>query len=288
MKKIKILLILMAVLILPTGCLENDSMEDISIRTTAYPIQYITERLYGKHSKISSIYPNGSTQDEKVSDKLLQDYSKADLFIFNGNYDIEMDYMYKMRDYHNKLKLIDASSSIPEDVKNEELWLDPMNLLSALNSIKKGFDEYINSAYLTNEIEENYKTLRQDLIQLDADYGDMANTANKNTIVVSDDAFLYLEKYGITVISLEENDNLTQKNIYTVTNMIKNKDITYIYTIKGEKVNDTIKSIQEETDVELVELHNLYTRTEEEASKGEDYLSLMKSNLELLKKQLYN
>ncbi len=288
MKKFSYLLLMITILILPTGCLKNDSMEDITIRATIYPSQYITERLYGKHSKIASIYPNGSTQEEVVSDKLLQDYSQADLFIFNGNNEEEMNYVYKMRNYHNNLKLIDASSSMVFEHSVEELWLDPMNLLTMANSIKKGFEEYTKSAYLTNEITENYQALKQDLIQLDADYRDMAKTANKNTIVVSNDAFLYLEKYGITVISLEENENLTQKNIYTVTNMIKKGDISYIYTVKGEKVNKTITSIQKETNVELIELHNLYTRTEEEATKGEDYLSLMKNNLEALKKQLYN
>ena len=288
MKKFSYLLLMITILILPTGCLKNDSMEDITIRATLYPSQYITERLYGKHSKIASIYPNGSTQEEVVSDKLLQDYSQADLFIFNGNNEEEMNYVYKMRNYHNNLKLIDASSSMVFEHSVEELWLDPMNLLTMANSIKKGFEEYTKSAYLTNEITENYQALKQDLIQLDADYRDMAKTANKNTIVVSNDAFLYLEKYGITVISLEENENLTQKNIYTVTNMIKKGDISYIYTVKGEKVNKTITSIQKETNVELIELHNLYTRTEEEATKGEDYLSLMKNNLEALKKQLYN
>lgn len=288
MKKFSYLLLMIAILIFPTGCLKNDSMEDITIRATIYPSQYITERLYGKHSKIASIYPNGSTQEEVVSDKLLQDYSQADLFIFNGNNEEEMNYVYKMRNYHNNLKLIDASSSMVFEHSVEELWLDPMNLLTMANSIKKGFEEYTKSAYLTNEIAENYQALKQDLIQLDADYRDMAKTANKNTIVVSNDAFLYLEKYGITVISLEENENLTQKNIYTVTDMIKKGDISYIYTVKGEKVNKTITSIQKETNVELIELHNLYTRTEEEATKGEDYLSLMKNNLEALKKQLYN
>ena len=288
MKKFSYLLLMITILILPTGCLKNDSMEDITIRATIYPSQYITERLYGKHSKIASIYPNGSTQEEVVSDKLLQDYSQADLFIFNGNNEEEMNYVYKMRNYHNNLKLIDASSSMVFEHSVEELWLDPMNLLTMANSIKKGFEEYTKSAYLTNEITENYQALKQDLIQLDADYRDMAKTANKNTIVVSNDAFLYLEKYGITVISLEENENLTQKNIYTVTKKKKKGDISYIYTVKGEKVNKTITSIQKETNVELIELHNLYTRTEEEATKGEDYLSLMKNNLEALKKQLYN
>lgn len=288
MKKIKYLLLVLMVLIFPTGCLENDSMEDIQIRASAYPIQYIAERLYSRHSKISSIYPNGSTQEELVSDKLLKDYSSADLFIFNGNNEAEMDYVYKMRNSHNTLKLIDASSSMVFEHSIEELWLDPMNLLTMANSVKKGFEEYIKSTYLTNEISENYNSLKQDLIQLDADYRDMAKTANKKTIVVSNDAYLYLEKYGITVISLEENENLTPKNIYTVTSMIKNGDISYIYTVKGETANNTITSIQKETNVELIELNNLYTRTEEEAIKGEDYLSLMKSNLELLKKQLYN
>lgn len=287
MKKLKYLLLLI-ILLLPTGCLENDSMENINIRTTAYPTQYIVERLYGDHSKIASIYPNGSTQEEIVNDKLLQDYSKADLFIFNGSNDTEMNYMYKMREYHKNLKIIDVSTSLVFENSIEELWLDPINLLTMANSVKKGFEEYINSAYLTNEIQKNYLELKQDLIQLDADYKTMAETANRNTIVVSNDAFLYLKKYGITVISLEETENLTEKNVYTVMEMIKNGDISYIYTVHGEEINDTIKKVMKDTDVELVELHNLYTRTEEEANKGYNYLYLMRQNIELLKKQLYN
>lgn len=286
MKKLKYLLVL--ILIVTTGCFNNDSMENISIQTTAYPIQYITERMYGEHSTVESIYPNGSTQEEVVSDKLLKDYSKTDLFIFNGLGENEKDYLYKMLTYHKNLKIIDVSSSVIYTYSVEELWLDPLNLLTLANNVKKGFSEYITSTYLTNEIEENYQALKQDLIQLDADYRDMAERANRSTIVVSDDAFLYLEKYGITVISLEENENLTQKNIYTVKQMIQNGDISIIYTVQGEKTNETILAIQEETDVELVELHNLYTRTEDEYNKEENYLTLMRNNLELLKKQLYN
>lgn len=288
MKRLKLLLIIIILTIFPTGCLENDSMEDISIRATAYPTQYIVERMYGNHSKIESIYPNGSKQDEIVNDKLLQDYSKADLFIFNGSNETEMNYMYKMREYHKDLKIIDVSTSLTFDHSVEELWLDPIKLLTMANSVKKGFEEYINSAYLTNEIDKNYQELKQDLMQLDADYRGMATTANRNTIVVSDDAYLYLEKYGITVISLEENENLTEKNIYTVIKMIENGDVTCIFTTQGEEVNKTVEDIVKKTNVELVELHNLYTRTEEEANKGNDYLTLMRRNLETLKKQLYN
>ena len=37
-----------------------------------------------------------------------------------------------------------------------------------------------------------------------------------------------------------------------------------------------------------MELHTLYTLSEEEENQGLDYFIIMRNNLELLKKQLYN
>ncbi len=287
MNKFK-LLFLTVIIFLTGGCFAEDTMENIDIYTTAYPIEYVVERLYGEHSEIKSIYPNGSVSGEIVNDKLLKDYSNSDLFVFNGLGPNEQDYVYKMLNYNRDLKIIDVSSSIIYENKVEELWLDPMNLLTIANNVKKGFEEYITTTYLLNDVYEQYDILKQELIKLDADYREMAERANRNTIVVSDDMFLYLEKYGINVISLEENENLTQKNIYTVTSMIENGDINYIYVTNNAEVNDTVKSVQEETDVELIELHSLYKLSEEEYNKGETYFSIMRNNLELLKKQLYN
>lgn len=289
MKKLKYFVFIL--LFFVTGCLESDSMEDIHIRTTAYPIQYIVERMYQDHSTIESIYPNGSTYEDTVSDKLLNDFSKDNLFIFIGLDEKEQTYFTKMRNHNKKLKIIDASASIPtttiEEQSIEAIWLDPMNLLTVANDIKKGFEEYTTSTYLVNDINEEYQSLKQDLIQLDADYKDMAGRANRKTIVVSNDAFLCLAKYGITVLSLEENEKLNDRTIRTVNDMIKSGDIQYIYTVKGEPVNQTIQKMQEENDIELVELHTLYTRSEEEYNKDADYLSIMRDNLESLKKELY-
>ena len=289
MKKLKFFVFIL--LFLLTGCLENDTMEDIHIRTTAYPIQYIVERMYQDHSTIESIYPNGSTKEEKVSDKLLKDYSKDDLFIFLGLDEKEQTYFTKMREHNKKLKIIDASSSIPtttlEEQSLEAIWLDPMNLLTVSNDIKKGFEEYTTSTYLINDINEKYQSLKQDLIQLDADYKDMAARSTRKTIVVSNDAFLYLKKYGIDVISLEENEKLSDRTIRTVKDLIKKEDIQFIYTVQGEKISDTIRKMQEEEKIELIELDTLYTRTEEEYNENLDYLNIMKNNLESLKKELY-
>ena len=76
MKKFRFI-IMLVLIIFTSGCFNKDSMENIEIKTTAYPIEYVTNRLYEQHSEISSIYPNGMEKDYVVSNKLLKDYSKS-------------------------------------------------------------------------------------------------------------------------------------------------------------------------------------------------------------------
>ena len=85
MKKIVNILVLLCLVISLSGCIKRDSMEDITIYTTNYPTEYITRRLYGEYSDIESIYPDGvNINNYKLTNKQIEDYSKADLFIFNG------------------------------------------------------------------------------------------------------------------------------------------------------------------------------------------------------------
>ena len=94
MKKFKILFAIITLLGL-TGCLKNDSMEDINIITSSYPIEYIVKQLYGNHSTVTSIYPkDDEIIDFEVTDVLLEQYSENDLFIFNRLSE-EKDYVNK-------------------------------------------------------------------------------------------------------------------------------------------------------------------------------------------------
>lgn len=308
MKKISLFISLIC-LLLTSGCLGSDTMDNIEIYTTSYPIEFVTSRLYGKHSIIKSIYPDGMDKGYVVNDKLLSDYSSTDLFIFNGlmeyteldsegnvvlddtgnsNIVSEKDYIYTMLDNNKKLKIIDVSTSISYDSSVLELWLDPMNLLTVANNIKKGFNQYITSAYLLDEISANYQSLKEELVKLDADYRYASNRATNHTIVVGNDALLYLEKYDIDVISLEENNSLTQKTIHDVSSLINNGTVKYIYVLKDEAVNDTIASLVEDSNVKVITLHDLNNITEEERDMEKTYFTIMYENLELLKEQLYN
>lgn len=281
----KIFYLLMISLFLLTGCFENDSMEDITIYTTTYPIEYVVNKLYGKHSDILSIYPNGiDINNYEITDILLNKYSNTDMFIFNGQSN-EKNYVKTMRKNNKGLKIIDVTNDLTYNYYNEEFWLDPNNLLTIANNIKKGFKEYIKQSYLIKDIENNYEDLKVNLTSIDAKYRNVFNNSKK-TIVVSNNMFLYLKKYGINVISLEEGDTLLAKDIASVKHLINNGEIKYIYILKGEEANDTIKGLINGTDIKLIELHTLSNLDDDEIDKY-DYISLQNQNLENLKLQIY-
>lgn len=281
MKKIISIFILIISAIFLGGCFNKNSMENITIYTTSYPIEFIVNRLYSEHSTIKSIYPDGTDISEyKVTNTLLKNYNDIDLYVFNGLSN-EKAYIKTLLKNNNELKIIDGTSSIKYENSVEELWLDPTKLLTIANNIKKGFNEYIDVTYLNNEINENYENLKIDLTNLDAKYRSAIEKATTKTIVVSDDAFLYLEKYGLKVLSLDE-DTVTQKTISEVKALVNNKSIKYIFTKRDEKVSDTIKSINTTT----LELNTLANITDDERNKY-DYLSLSAQNLETLKEELY-
>ena len=159
MKKIKFILLLTIIFSL-TGCFNDDSMESIEISTSVYPIEFVVNELYGEHAKIYSIYPNDEEiVDFEVTNTLLDQYSNSDLFIFNGLSD-ESNYVKTMLKNNKDLKIIDVSSNMQVNYSMEEIWLDPNNLLTIANNIKKGFEEYISSSYLVKNVDELYEELK--------------------------------------------------------------------------------------------------------------------------------
>lgn len=284
----KYLLLILGIVLVCTGCFKRDTMEDITIYTSVYPIEYITNRLYGDNATINSIYPNGIIVDKyTLTEKQLEDYGKADLFIFNGLSE-EKNYIKPMFESNKNLKIIDATSSIEYNNKMEEIWLDPSNFLMIAQNIKIGFEEYITNQYIISEIEENYKQLKIDVSSLDAKIQTMIEKANNKKIVVTSNLFKYLEKYNFEVISLDESETALYKNISTVKNMISKGELKYIYSLKNEDLSDTVKNLVKDTDVKLLEFHTLGNLDESEKKAKKDYLSIMNENIELLKEQLYD
>lgn len=294
MKKRKILIILIITLTLLSGCklnIDTDSMKDIKVYTTIYPIRYLIDSLYGTNSTIYSIYPSGvEPKDFQLSDKKLEEYSQADLFVFNS-LDKERDYAVKMINKNKKLKIIDVSMGMTYDTDIAELWLNPYNYLMMAQNTKNGLLEYISNPYLISNdegtgIEDKYEALKYDLSRLDADIKETISLSSYDTIVVDNNVFNFLSKYNLKVISLEEDDELTDIKINEVKKLINEGKIKYIYSSK-EETNDTCKKLIENYGVELVTLNTMETVDGGITNSNENYVTVMNNNLELLNKELY-
>ena len=291
MKKIKLFMLLISIFLL-SGCnITKDSMEDIEVYTTIYPIKYLIDSLYGTNSTIYSIYPSGvNPEDFKLSDKKLEEYSKTDLFVFIS-LDRDREYAVKMINNNKRLKVIDVSMGMTYDNNIAELWLNPYNYLMMAQNTKNGLLEYIDNPYLISNsdgtgIENRYDELKYNLSRLDADIKEAISLAPNKTIVVDNDMFKYLEKYNLNVISLEDNDNLNENVIYEVKKLIRNGNIKYIYS-SSEETNSICKSLIDEYGVSLLTLNTMESIDGGITNSNENYITIMNNNLDLLNKELY-
>ena len=287
MKKTKLLLLL--ILIIPfflTGC-TNDTMDNIEIIVTNYPNEYVVRNLYGNHATIKSIYPNGvDTNKNEIRKKEKNEYSRTDLFVYNGLLEKERNLAVDLLAINPDLKIIDTAYVLETDYSPEELWLNPSSLLMMSQNVRLSLNEYVTSTYLKKEIDEAYNELKITLSEIDADYRVAVDSTDNKTIVVADSALKYLEKFGLNVICID--NDATQKTLSDAENLIVDGTIRYIYLFKDQKANENAQNLLDTySDVKTIELHKLDNLSDSERSEKEDYVSIMNNNLELIKKELY-
>lgn len=290
MKKTIKLFIMISISIFSTGCFKSEELDNATIYTTTYPIEYIVTELYGYNSEVNSIYPDGIDINEyTLSNRKIRKYSKEDLFVYNGLTD-EKQIAANFVNNNSKLKIIDVTEGL--SIKNgyQELWLSPTNYLMMAQNVKNGLKQYIQSTIIKNEIDANYDTLKVIISEFETTLKLLNQNGKYNTIIVSKDYFSFLSSYGFEVISLEENDNLNNDKINRAKNLIKEKQNSYIFVTDEETKSGTYSKTIEDvksSGAEIKTLNTLTTMTSEQREKSENYVSLMKENIELLKEEIY-
>lgn len=284
----KIALLGIAILLTTTGC-KSDDMEDIEIVTTNYPNEYIIERLYGEHAKVSNIYPDGvDTSDYKFTNKQKRDFASKDLFIYTGLVDRERKLAVDLLDYNENLKIIDSSYVLDNDYDMEEVWLDPSFMLMMSQNVRLGLKEYIENNYLKEEIDKNYEELKVDISELDADIRLAVESAPYKTIVATDNNYRFLEKYGIKVYIL--NDDTSEKDLVEINNLVENGSITKIFSYKDIKTTNNVQNLINTypNSLEVINSNRIIVLNDDQRETETDYLTLMNQNLDNIREELYH
>ncbi|MBR5370296.1 MAG: zinc ABC transporter substrate-binding protein [Bacilli bacterium] len=285
-KKILFLLLILIIPFLVSGC-ANDSMDEIEIIVTNYANEYIVRTLYGKHSTITSIYPDGILIDNyKISKKQKNEYAHKDLFVYNGLIEKERRLALELLAINPDLKIIDTAYVLETEYSPEELWLNPSSLLMMSQNVRRSLSEYASSAYLKKDVDDAYDELKINLSELDAEYRLAFESTNNRTIIVADSALNYLEKFGLDVICID--DDASQKTLSDAENLMDAGAVSYIFVFKGEELPENAKALMNSyPSIKTSELHKLDNISDQERSEKDDYISIMKDNLESIKKELY-
>ena len=286
MKKFVSLIFIM-IIILSTGCIKQDKMEDINIITTIYPIEYITNRLYGEKSNIKGIYPKDSiVSDYKLTKKQLKDFSDNDLFIYNGASD-EKSYAIDMVKTNKDLKIIDATYGLEIEKRRTDIWLNPANMLMIAQNIKNELSDYIYADKIKESIEKEYTLLKVDITEIEAQFKKAYNDSVNKQIISADESLNFLTRYGFEVISLTKDGKTDENNVALAKKLFSDKKVNYIFVIENEKEYDIVKDLKTDPKFETITFRTLETLKEKDIENKDDYLSLMHSNIDKIKQETY-
>lgn len=320
MKKIA-LLVLVLMLTLFTAACGNKNKEEaslskegkINIYTTVYPLQYFAERIGGDAVNVHSIYPAGANEHTfEPTQKDMISLADADLFFYIGlglEGFVENAKKTLANEHVKMIATIDtvsddqllATSHDHEDESEEHnheegheghdhggidphVWISPKISQNLALSIK---DSLVETAPEQKEqFEKNYDDFVKEPQKLDADFDEMAKNTPNKTFFVSHAAFGYIANtYGleqIAVAGLNSQNEPSQKELTSIINLAKEKNIKYILFEQNVSSKLT-KVVQKELGAESLVLHNLGVLSKENVENKETYFTLMYRNLDTIR-----
>ena len=275
------LIIVLILLVFTTGCsFVKDNLENAKICTTIYPIQFLTNKLYSEHSTIESIYPQGADiNNYHLTNKQIKEYAKNDLFIYNGLTN-EKKIAKNLINENKNLLIIDIANGLNYKYDIKELWMSPNNYLMLAKNIKEGLNDYLKSSIIKKDVNKNYNELAEKLSLMDADLRSIAKEASKNnkdTLIVNDDLFYYLQDYGFKVISLDP-DTRTESTISNVNNGLKKKQYKSII-ILDNNIDDEINKIIDEHKISQIHISSMIDKP----TNNDNYLMQMQAFIDSIR-----
>lgn len=269
----------------------------LKVCTSFYAMYDFAKKVGGDKIDVVNLVPAGTEpHDWEPSASDVVSLERADVLVYNGA-GMESWVEKVLGSLENKkLAAVEASKGIslirPEEDGRESrddphVWLDPENAKTELKNIRDaliGADAANRSTY-----EQNYEKSAARFDGLDAEYRDAAAKLPNKSIVVSHQAFGYLcRAYGLTQVPIEGLSADTEpdpKRMSEIIGFVKENSIRAIFfeDLVSPKVAESIAS---QTGAKAVQFNPLEGLTEEEQAKGEDYVSVMEQNLNVLKEAL--
>jgi zinc transport system substrate-binding protein len=257
--------------------------------TTLYPLQFVAQRIVGSHAHVQDLTrPGVEPHDLELNVRATAAVSDADVVVYERGFQASVDQGVEQNgpphvvDVSTVVDLVPASSDgAGGEGVDPHFWMDPARMVRVAAAVRDEMVE-VDPAHRA-AYRRNFVHLRDDLESLDHAYRTGLADCAIHTIVVSHDAFGYLGKYGLQVVSingLSPEAEPSPAHIKALHDLIAAKGITTVFseTLASPEMADTLAHDLGIRAAVLDPIEGLTT-----ATRNQDYLSLMRHNLAAIK-----
>ena len=276
-----------------TGEAGNDPGGRVSVVVSFYPLAFAAERIGGDCVSVMNLTPPGvEPHDIELTPDAVEAIATADVVLYFGG-GFQPAIQDAVQDAEGQaVDMLGVVSTIPvqgEDgpAVDPHVWLDP-NLF--VDIVAATADALAGTGIPSScDLSGSAEGLRSDLVDLDAAFRSGLTGCDHDVIVTTHAAFGYLAAaYGLrqeAIAGLEPQGEPSAKRLAELKAFVEEEGISTIFT--EELVSpDVAEMLAAEAGVDTAVLFTIEGLTDEEVVAGDDYLSLMREDLDALRTAL--
>jgi zinc transport system substrate-binding protein len=263
----------------------------VTVVASFYPIAEAAHEVGGNLVAITDLTaPGVEPHDLELTPRQLQGIAEADLVLYLGGgfqpavQDAVGDAQGEVVDVGNGIRRIPTPSGSEERLTSDpHVWLDPVLYEQIVRTVESALERADGTHRST--FRSNARAYGQQLERLADDYRTGLSNCARNVIVTSHAAFGYLAaRYGLAqeaISGLSPGAEPTPQRLAQLASIVERDHVTTIFTeeLVSPKVAETLA---DETGATTAVLSPLESLTAAETAAGDDYISVMRSNLSKL------
>lgn len=290
---------LLAVALMLSGCGSTSSSaeEGTSVVASFYPLAEAASRVGGDLVSVQNLTPPGvEPHDLELAPDDIEAIANADVIVYlGGGFQPAVEDALAEAEHAVTVDALDAvaTNAAPASEADEGLtvdphvWLDPARYEEIVRSVSAALSEADPANEATYAA--NAEAYIGQIAALDEEFRVGLSDCERITIVTSHEAFGYLaDAYGLTqvgILGLSPEAEPDPRRLAELRDLVQREGVTTIFAeeLVSPKVAETLAS---EAGVQVAVLNPIESLTDAQERAGEDYLSLMRENLDTLRRAL--
>jgi len=273
-----IIILVLACVLLAAGCGRSSSDGREKVVAAFYPLAFAAQQIGGDKVAVENLTPAGAEpHDLELSPRDVRDVREADLVLLLGHgFQPQLERAAGGGD--KVLKLLDTSGLNLFPNNDPHVWLDPQRYALIVRRIGTALHESDSAQLLVARLRALDRAFRHGL----------AHCA-RHEIVTSHEAFAYLsQRYGlrqVAITGLSPEAEPAPRDLEHVIDLVRETKATTIFfeTLVSPRIAETVAR---DTGAKTAVLNPIEGLTPGEKDRGENYFTLMRSNLASLRKAL--